>query len=170
MVWGSSSSDEEAPRIYDFEASEEPTWSVNLTGNDADPKWQDIDRSVYESWIMPNSITLNENTVQTITLDFYAEWMNSYSCWTCSKLARKSASGLSAGYERVLKMVVMSLYNSDLRETLERAGHIVSSFNSFYLVIQFRLSRNSIQIISHFESKCEILQFKVQDKMLRRVR
>ena len=51
MVWGCSSSDDEAPKTYTFEASEKPAWSVNLTSSDADPQWQDIDRSQYESWM-----------------------------------------------------------------------------------------------------------------------
>lgn len=47
-----SSSDDEAPKTYSFEAaSGRPAWSVNLTGSDADPQWQDIDRSLYESWM-----------------------------------------------------------------------------------------------------------------------
>lgn len=52
MVWGcSSSSDDEAPKTYTFEANEKPAWSVNLASSDADPQWQDIDRSLYESWM-----------------------------------------------------------------------------------------------------------------------
>jgi len=62
MVWGCSTKDDDSPgtntfedkdtpSTYTFEANEKPAWSVNLTGSDTDPQWQDIDRSLYESWM-----------------------------------------------------------------------------------------------------------------------
>ena len=52
ILWGcSSDNDNTAPSTYTFEVSEKPAWSVNLASSDADPQWQDIDRSLYESWM-----------------------------------------------------------------------------------------------------------------------
>jgi len=52
ILWGCSSSDDDkAPSNYTLVASEKPAWSVNLSGSDTAPGWQDIDRSLYESWM-----------------------------------------------------------------------------------------------------------------------
>ena len=45
------SSDDDSPSTYTFEASGLPAWQTDLTSNDADPAWQDIDRTKYESWM-----------------------------------------------------------------------------------------------------------------------
>ena len=45
------SSDDDSPGKKSFKAGEKPTWSVNLASSDAAPGWQDIDRSLYESWM-----------------------------------------------------------------------------------------------------------------------
>lgn len=52
IAWGcSSDNDNTAPSASTFVESGRPTWSVDLSGNDAAPGWQDIDRSLYESWM-----------------------------------------------------------------------------------------------------------------------
>ena len=62
LAWGCSTSDDDTPSTntfepkdtlstYTFETSEKPAWSVNLAGSDTDPEWQEIDRSLYESWM-----------------------------------------------------------------------------------------------------------------------
>lgn len=52
MVWGCSSDDDNtSPSALTFTSAGKPAWSVDLSGNDAAPGWQDIDRSLYESWM-----------------------------------------------------------------------------------------------------------------------
>ena len=51
ILWGCSSDNGDSPSTYTFEASEKPAWSVNMVSSDADPGWQDIDRTLYESWM-----------------------------------------------------------------------------------------------------------------------
>lgn len=51
MVWGCSKDDDGTSAQYIFTSTVKPTWSVNLTGDDAAPGWQDIDRTLYESWM-----------------------------------------------------------------------------------------------------------------------
>ena len=51
LTLGACSSDDDSPSTYTFEASGLPAWQTDLTSNDADPAWQDIDRTKYESWM-----------------------------------------------------------------------------------------------------------------------
>ena len=52
MVWGCSSDDDNtSPSALTFTSAGKPAWSVDLSGHDAAPGWQDIDRSLYESWM-----------------------------------------------------------------------------------------------------------------------
>lgn len=53
MLWGCSSDSDNvsSPSASTFVESGRPSWSVDLSGNDAAPGWQDIDRSLYESWM-----------------------------------------------------------------------------------------------------------------------
>lgn len=51
MVWGCSSDSESTPAKYTFTPAVKPSWSVDLSGSDTAPGWQDIDRSQYESWM-----------------------------------------------------------------------------------------------------------------------
>lgn len=54
LGWGCSSSDDDdtsSSSAATFAESERPSWSVNLSGNDTAPGWQDIDRTQYESWM-----------------------------------------------------------------------------------------------------------------------
>lgn len=52
LLWGcSSDNDNTEPSASTFVESGRPAWSVDLSGNDASPGWQDIDRSLYESWM-----------------------------------------------------------------------------------------------------------------------
>ena len=53
MVWGCSSDSDNtsSPSASTFVESGHPSWSVDLSGSDAAPGWQDIDRSLYESWM-----------------------------------------------------------------------------------------------------------------------
>ena len=52
IAWGcSSDNDNTTPSASTFVESGRPSWSVALSGNDAAPGWQDIDRSLYESWM-----------------------------------------------------------------------------------------------------------------------
>lgn len=53
MAWGCSSDSDNtsSPSASTFVESGRPSWSVDLSGSDAAPGWQDIDRSLYESWM-----------------------------------------------------------------------------------------------------------------------
>ena len=51
IVWGCSSDSESTPAKYTFTPAVKPSWSVDLSGSDTAPGWQDIDRSLYESWM-----------------------------------------------------------------------------------------------------------------------
>ena len=53
MLWGCSSDSDNvsSPSASTFVESGRPSWSVDLSGSDAAPGWQDIDRSLYESWM-----------------------------------------------------------------------------------------------------------------------
>ena len=51
VLFGACSSDDSTPANYTFVESGRPSWSVDLSGNDAAPGWQDIDRTLYESWM-----------------------------------------------------------------------------------------------------------------------
>ena len=53
LVWGcSSDSDSDSTTAkYTFASAVKPSWSVDLSGSDTAPGWQDIDRSLYESWM-----------------------------------------------------------------------------------------------------------------------
>ena len=53
MLWGCSSDSDNvsSPSVSTFVESGRPSWSVDLSGNDAAPGWQDIDRTLYESWM-----------------------------------------------------------------------------------------------------------------------
>lgn len=52
IVWGcSSDNDNTAPSASTFVESGRPAWSVDLSGSDAAPGWQDIVRTQYESWM-----------------------------------------------------------------------------------------------------------------------
>lgn len=49
--FGCSSDDEGTSAKYTFASAVKPSWSIDLSGSDAAPEWQDIDRSLYESWM-----------------------------------------------------------------------------------------------------------------------
>ena len=53
ILWGCSSDSDNvsSPSASTFVESGRPSWSVDLSGNDAAPGWQDIDRTLYESWM-----------------------------------------------------------------------------------------------------------------------
>lgn len=53
FAWSCSSSDDDdnSSGASTFVESGRPSWSVDLSGSDAAPGWQDIDRSLYESWM-----------------------------------------------------------------------------------------------------------------------
>ena len=51
LLWGCSSDSENRPAKFTFASAVKPSWSVDLSGSDAAPAWQDIDRSQYESWM-----------------------------------------------------------------------------------------------------------------------
>jgi hypothetical protein len=69
LVLGACSSDDDSPSNYTFEASEKPAWQTDLTSNDADPAWQDIDRSLYESWMYVTVKLQDQLAAHVITAD-----------------------------------------------------------------------------------------------------
>lgn len=79
MAWGCSTKDDgidqqntvvlpalEQPSA--FTLAERPDWRVDLTGNDAAPGWQNIDRSLYESW-MYVTVRLQDELAATVSAD-----------------------------------------------------------------------------------------------------
>ena len=51
MLWGCSSDSESTIAKYTFASAVKPSWSIDLSGSDTTPGWQDIDRTLYESWM-----------------------------------------------------------------------------------------------------------------------
>ena len=69
LVLGACSSDDsDSPSKYTFKASEKPAWSVDLSSSDAAPGWQDIDRSLYESW-MYVTVKLEDELAKQVSSD-----------------------------------------------------------------------------------------------------
>lgn len=69
LVLGACSSDDsDSSSKYTFKASEKPAWSVNLASSDVAPGWQDIDRSLYESW-MYITVKLQDELAKHVSSD-----------------------------------------------------------------------------------------------------